>query len=160
MPTGVESRHEDKEFREETGKRRDTCKREQAQCHDEGLFRVRAVESVVVVHGKRTGVLLYGNQNGKGTEISHQINGEIEHQRSDTLRRSAHHGQHQITGLRDRGEGHETFQILLSDGEEVSHSDRSNDDPHQGMIPSGKQGLVHRENLYQHREEHEGGTSL
>ena len=59
VPTGVEGGHEDKELREEAGKRGNTGEREQAQRHDEGLFRIRAVESVVIVHGNRTGVLFH-----------------------------------------------------------------------------------------------------
>lgn len=59
VSTGVEGSHEDKELREEAGKRGNTGEREQAQRHDEGLFRIRAVESVIVVHGNCAGVLFH-----------------------------------------------------------------------------------------------------
>ena len=62
--------------------------------------------------------------------------------------------------MRDGGESHEAFEILLTDGEEVGDGDRRNDDPHQGVIPRSKQFAVHREDLHQHSEEHKGGATF
>ena len=76
------------------------------------------------------------------------------------MRCAAHEGEHEVTCLRDGRESHETLEVLLADGEEVSNGDRGNDDPEEGNVPCFKETTVSREYFREHSEEHEGSTTL
>ena len=99
VPSGVEGCHEDEELREEACKRGDTCEREEAERHEERQLWVALVEAVVAVDGDAAGVLLYHGDDGKGSEVGHHIDEEVEYQRCHTLCRSVHQTEYEVSGL-------------------------------------------------------------
>ena len=104
--------------------------------------------------------MLYDIHHGKGAHVGCHIDEEIENHGCHALRCAAHEGEHEVTGLRDGRECHETLEVFLTNSEEVGNGDRSNDDPEKGSVPGFKETTVSGEYFREHCEKHKGCTSL
>lgn len=159
MIAGIERCHEHEELGEETCERGDTGQGEEAERHEERELRVGAVKAVVVVHAYLAAVLLYHVKHGEGAEVGGHVDEEVEHKGGHALRRATHNSQYEVAGLRDGGEGHETLEVFLADGEEVGHGDGGDDNPEEAFAPEAEEGIG-TEHFHQDGHEHEGGGAL
>ena len=80
---------------------------------------------------------------GEHRHIGNHINQHIEAERGEAHGIIAHNGQHNVAGLRDRTEGHETFQIALTDGEKVGNGDGQHNNNEQQILPIFNHGRKH-----------------
>lgn len=154
---GLEGCHEDEELREEACEGRDACQGEEAERHKEGEARVGLIEPGVVVDANLACVLFNRGEHGEGAEVGGKINEEVENQGGHALCGAVHDAEHEVAGLRNGGEGHESLEVLLADGEEVGHGNGGNDNPEAGPVPFCDELA---EDLLQHGEEHEGCGAL
>ena len=153
----MEGGGEDEELREEAGKRRDTCQGEQGQGHEEGQFRVGAVEAVVLVELELVRTDGYDGDDGEHAEVRKEVDEYIVDQGGHTLGGAADGTQQDVARLRDAGEGHEAFQVFLTHREEVGQGDGGDDDPVEGFLPLADQG---GEDFKEEGRQHEGGRAF
>ena len=125
----------DKELREETCKRRNTGQREQRQGHDKRHLGVGLVEACIIFQGEFMAAQGYDGDDGKDTEVGYGIHQYVVDKGGHALGRSVHDTQHDVSGLRDTGEGHQSLQVLLANGKEVGNGDGSDGDPIEHFLP-------------------------
>lgn len=154
---GLEGGHKHEELAEEASKGRDARKTEQAERHEEGELGVGAVVAVVVADEELAATLLGDADDEEHAEVGGHIDEQVVNDGGEALRSGSHNAEHEVTGLADGGEGHESLQIVLAHREDVGQGDTEDDDPEEDEV-----GLVDHgcEDLIEYHEEHEGGGSL
>ena len=102
-------------------------------------------------------MLFDGRNDAENGEVGRHVYQHVEHERSHPDGAAADHGQHDIAGLRDGREGHETLQVGLPDGEKVGDRDRKHRHGIEQCLPLAD----HRaEDLHQHGHQHERRRGL
>ena len=109
------------------------------------------VQTVIVVHLQLSAALLYNRDHSKYAHVGCQIHQYVVHQCGHAVGTAANNSQHDVTCLRDGREGHEAFQVLLTNGKEVGNGDGGNDHPVKYFLPLCYNGSKYfDENSHQH----------
>ncbi len=125
----------DEELAEESCKWRYATQREHGQHHHYRQTRIGGVETVVIVavHFARL-VLDVGNDTECG-QIGKEVNQNVVNHAAHTIVSAGNHAQHDVASLRDRRKCEESFQIVLTDGEDVAHCDGDDNNPPNDILP-------------------------
>lgn len=121
MEAGMERSHEDKELGEEACERRYSRKREQAQGHEERELGVCLIETVVFAYTYLAAVLFHRIDNRKCTEVGCKVYKKVEHQGCHALGSAGNYAEHEVACLRNCGERHESFDVVLAKCKEVGN---------------------------------------
>ena len=120
--------------------------------------RKRCVEkAVVVVHAQLAAVTLDRRDNTKGSQVGEDVYQHVVNQSRHTLSRTRDNTQHDVTGLRDRREGQESFQVLLTDGKQVTDGNRQHNQGPQDALPDSR---VEEEDLVENQQQSKGSRAL
>ena len=153
VEAAFEGCREDEELREEACEGRDACQGEQGQRHQEGQARVGGVQAIIVCQRYLARALHDDVDDREDAQVGEEVNQHVVNQRGHTHRRAGDDAQHDVACLRDAGEGHQSHQVLLAQGEEVGQGDGENDDPVEDSLPFRH----HRgEHLDEDQHQHEG----